>query len=103
MIFGKHSPELSILNALARKGGVMKRTTEKQVKAGILFPGDFPKWNEEFDFDPQPHDLVEDFNKKREYRIMLNAAIIISRAVRDYLYRPDGPLYRRVKARFSFE
>lgn len=103
MIYAKHCQELSVLNALARKGGVMKQTTKEQVEAGVLFPGDFPRWDETFTFDVRPADLIEEFLKKREERMVPRAATLISRTVRDYLYRPDGPMYRRVKARFSAE
>lgn len=103
MIYAKHCQELSVLNALARKGGVMKQTTREQVEAGVLFPGDFPRWDETLSQDPQPADLVEEFVKRREEMLVPRAATLISRAARDYLYRPDGPMYRRVKARFSIE
>ena len=38
--------ELKVLNALSKKSKVMKETTEDQDKAGILFPGDHPDWEE---------------------------------------------------------
>ncbi|GAQ91643.1 hypothetical protein KFL_008240040 [Klebsormidium nitens] len=47
MVFAKHAHELPILNALSRKGAVMRETTPEQVNAGIKFPGDFPSWVEE--------------------------------------------------------
>ena len=47
LVFGKEAHELRVLNALARKGAVMKTTTQEQVAAGIVFPGDFPRWEEE--------------------------------------------------------
>lgn len=46
-IFGKGDTlELPILNALAKKGQVMKETTELQVQGGIVFPGDYDSWYE---------------------------------------------------------
>jgi len=40
------SIELRVLNALSKKSIVMKETTGEQSKAGILFPGDHPDWEE---------------------------------------------------------
>ena len=34
--------ETSILNALARKSDIMRQTLQEQVKAGVMFPGDYP-------------------------------------------------------------
>jgi hypothetical protein len=96
MLYAKHCDELPVLSALARKGGVMKETTTEQAEAGVLFPREFPTWEEASGFAPEPNELVENFMRDRAYRR-------ISRAVRDYLYRPNGPWYRRVKARFTFE
>lgn len=42
MFYIKQATELPVLTALAKKGGVMKDTTEDQVKAGVLFPCDYP-------------------------------------------------------------
>lgn len=47
MVFAKHCHELPVLNALARKGGVMRETTPEQAEAGVVFPGEFPAWEEE--------------------------------------------------------
>ena len=45
-VFGKHAEETSILNCLARKSKVMKQTTEEQVNAGVVFPGDYETYDE---------------------------------------------------------
>lgn len=42
-VFGKHATEMHVLQALARKAGVMKQTTCEQSKAGVVFPGDYQK------------------------------------------------------------
>ena len=42
MFYVQQATELPVLTALAKKGGVMKDTTEEQVKAGVLFPCDYP-------------------------------------------------------------
>ena len=42
MFYIKQATELPVLTALAKKGGVMKDTTEDQVQAGVLFPCDYP-------------------------------------------------------------
>ena len=39
--------ELPVLNALARKGGVMRETTPEQAEAGVVFQGEFPAWEED--------------------------------------------------------
>jgi hypothetical protein len=39
MVFAKHAHELPVINALARKGGVMRETTVEQAAAGVLFQG----------------------------------------------------------------
>lgn len=46
MVYGAGCPEANILNALARKGSVMKETTTEQAAAGVLFPCDFPDYLE---------------------------------------------------------
>jgi hypothetical protein len=97
MFFAKHDHELPVLNALARKGGVMKETTQEQSAAGVLFPGEFPNWVEE----PR-HGLVEadaviqSFIKRRACRR-------ISRAIREHMYRPGGPMYKKVEAGFKLK
>ena len=47
MVYNERTPELNILNALARKGAVMKETTNEQVEAGVVFPCDYPTYKEE--------------------------------------------------------
>lgn len=42
MFYIKNAAELPVITALAKKGGVMKDTTEQQVQAGVIFPGDYP-------------------------------------------------------------
>ena len=43
-VYGKTGrKETSILDALSRKKDVLKKTLEKQVEAGILFPGEYPE------------------------------------------------------------
>lgn len=46
VVYGKQAHELRILSALSRKGTVMKETTPDQVHAGVVFPGDYPKFEE---------------------------------------------------------
>jgi hypothetical protein len=45
-VFGKEATELPILNALAKKSETMKEVCDAQAKAGIIFPGDYEKWEE---------------------------------------------------------
>ena len=46
-VFGKgEKKELSILNALAKKTTVMKETTQLQVEHGVIFPGEYPEFQE---------------------------------------------------------
>jgi hypothetical protein len=46
MVYVENYNELPILDALARKGAVMKECTEKQVEAGVVFPGEYSEWYE---------------------------------------------------------
>lgn len=45
-VFCKESHELSVLNAIAKKSSIMKEVTEAQVASGVIFPGDYEKWEE---------------------------------------------------------
>lgn len=42
----KEGSEISVLNAIARKGDVMKETTTEQSENGVVFPGDYQNWEE---------------------------------------------------------
>jgi SNF2 family DNA or RNA helicase len=46
-VFIKNATEVSVLNNLARKSNIMKETLDVQRESGIVFPGDFPKEEEE--------------------------------------------------------
>ena len=45
-VYGAHATEHTMLNALARKSAVMKETTTEQVTSGVVFPGDFERYDE---------------------------------------------------------
>jgi hypothetical protein len=45
-VYGKATPELKVLNALASKSGVMKDVTPEQAEAGVVFPIDMPSFYE---------------------------------------------------------
>jgi hypothetical protein len=51
VVYGKQAHELSVLMALTRKGTVMKETTPDQVEAGVVFPGDYPRFDEHYEED----------------------------------------------------
>ena len=42
-----NATEVSVLNNLARKSNILKETLDVQRESGIVFPGDFPKEEEE--------------------------------------------------------
>ena len=46
-VFIKNATEVSVLNNLARKSNILKETLDVQRESGIVFPGDFPKEEEE--------------------------------------------------------
>ncbi len=59
LIFCKEASEIKILNALSKKGTIMKETTPDHSKNGTKFPGEYPQYIE-----------PEDYNKKfREKQI----------------------------------
>jgi hypothetical protein len=45
-VFGKHAHEARVLQALARKGEVMRMITPEQTASGVEFPGQFASWVE---------------------------------------------------------
>jgi len=51
MVFSQHQHELPVLNALARKGAVLRDTSSacgaaEDCAGQVLFPGEFPSWDE---------------------------------------------------------
>ncbi len=46
VVYGKQMHEMGVLMALSRKGTVMKETTPDQVEAGVVFPGDYARYDE---------------------------------------------------------
>jgi hypothetical protein len=74
----------------------MRQTTEEQAEAGVLFPGEYPKWEEECTENDkeEPDARIRAFIHRRACRR-------ISRAIRDFLYRPRGPLCKKVKMHFE--
>lgn len=63
MLYGRQIHELRVLNALARKGNIMKETTPEQAEAGVVFPGDYPKFEEIPDDLNEYSDMVVDMNE----------------------------------------
>jgi hypothetical protein len=46
-VFGAGSDEVPLMNSLARKSIVMKETTKEQVEAGVVYPGDYERFDEQ--------------------------------------------------------
>ena len=46
VVYGQQQHEMGVLMALTRKGTVMKETTPEQVEAGVVFPGDYARYDE---------------------------------------------------------
>jgi len=46
-VYSKNNKELSILDAIARKGKIMKEVTNEQTRYGVLFPTDYGNFVEE--------------------------------------------------------
>lgn len=46
MVYIKGVIESNIMNALIRKGAIMKETVKEQAKAGVVFPCDYPEFEE---------------------------------------------------------
>ena len=63
MVYGRHSCELPVLKALASKSKVMKETTDGQTEAGVVFPCDFPFFDELGELDQISTNLGLDFNE----------------------------------------
>lgn len=42
MVYAQGQPEVNILNALQRKGQILKDTVKEQAEAGVVFPCDYP-------------------------------------------------------------
>lgn len=66
-VFGKHSTELHMLEALARKSCVMKQTTREQSVAGVVFPGDYTK----VDGDKHIEDLCCQQSMRHDERVLI--------------------------------
>lgn len=61
IMYGRHACELPVLKALASKSKVMKETTEGQTEAGVVFPCDFPFFDELGELDQISTNLGLDF------------------------------------------
>lgn len=46
MVYIKEVIEMNIMNALIRKGAIMKETVKAQAEAGVVFPCDYPEYDE---------------------------------------------------------
>lgn len=99
MVFAKHAHELPILDALSRKGGVMRETTPEQVAAGILFPGSFPSWVEEDLETSLKRAGLEGLKSNAKRRKW--ARRVIGSAVMEWGLRPGGVLYKMAMLRFA--
>ncbi|GAQ93139.1 hypothetical protein KFL_013200020, partial [Klebsormidium nitens] len=99
MVFAQHAHELPILDALSRKGGVMRETTPEQVAAGILFPGSFPSWVEEDLETSLKRAGLEGLKRNAEERKW--ARQVVGAAVLEWGLRPGGVLYKMAMQRFA--
>lgn len=99
MVFAKHAHELPILNALARKGSIMRETTPEQAEAGIKFPGEYPSWVEEDREIALMRAGFEGLMRNVECRKWARG--VIGSALLEWSLRPGGVLYRLALRRFE--